>query len=728
MKKKIRCWEFFECNEKECPVYKSKELKCWLISGTHCRDEIQGRFLEKIEMCLECEPFKANIDTHSLEETLKVVSGQFTQSRCMIEERDRELEHTSMEMALGLSEVFEALKQISSGDSLVRIPEASELELITKLKHIVNLTAQNLAEIVDLSHEFAIGLAEHFDVLHRVSEGDLNARVSGTSQVELLESLKKVTNHMIDSVSREIAEREQAEEALTESEEKYRTQFEEALDGIFLCDAETGILIDCNQAGAELVGRAKSELVGKHQRILHPPEELEGEFSRTFKKHLKGKEGQALEAQVLTKNGEKRDVSIKANMFVLKGKNVLQGTFRDIHERKEAEEAKVKLQGQLRQTQKMEAIGTLAGGIAHDFNNILFPIVGYTEMTMDDAPDGSEARINLEEVLKAANRAKDLVKQILAFSRHGEQEAKPLKIQSIIKEALKLLRASLPSTIEISQNIDEECGGIVADPTKIHQVMMNLCTNAYHAMREKGGVLGVTLTEGNIDPGDLISDFHLNPGPYVRLTVSDTGHGMDPAVIDRIFEPYFTTKEVGDGTGMGLSVVHRIVKDCGGDIRVYSEPGEGTTFHVYLPRIDTSAIAPETVPTEPAPRGKEHILFVDDEEQIVHMVRQMLERLGYHVTGRTSSVEALQAFRAQPEKFDLVITDQTMPNMTGAALATKLLGIRPDTPIILCTGFSEVISEKKAKSVGIRGYVMKPVVQTQIANTIRQVLDQEKET
>jgi CheY-like chemotaxis protein len=344
-------------------------------------------------------------------------------------------------------------------------------------------------------------------------------------------------------------------------------------------------------------------------------------------------------------------------------------------------------------------------------------------MTMTEAPEDSVARSNLAQVLKAANRAKGLVNQILTFSRQSEQERKPLKIQPIIKEALKLLRASLPSTIEITQNIDKESGAILADPTQIHQVIINLCTNAYHAMREKGGVLEVILTEVDADSTDLTFNPDLSPGPYLRLTISDTGHGMDRIVMERIFDPYFTTKDLGEGTGMGLAVVHGIVRSHSGDITVYSEPGKGTTFHVYLPRIDTGAIAPETVSTEPAPKGKERILLVDDEEQIVLMVRQMLEGLGYHVTARTSSVEALGAFRAKPEKFDLVITDQTMPNMTGAELAQKLMGIRADIPIILCTGFSEVITEDKSKAIGIREYVMKPVIRSEIAKTIRRVLD-----
>ncbi|MBW2569788.1 MAG: response regulator [Deltaproteobacteria bacterium] len=379
------------------------------------------------------------------------------------------------------------------------------------------------------------------------------------------------------------------------------------------------------------------------------------------------------------------------------------------------------------QSQKMESIGTLAGGIAHDFNNALFSIMGYTDLTMDDVPEGSHAQSNLKEVLIAANRAKDMIQQILTFSRQSETEKKPVKVQSVVKETIKLLRTSIPTTIEIRQNIDEDCKPVMADPTQIHQVVMNLGTNAYHAMREKGGVLAIDVAEEKISMDDSASYPDLHPGTYIKLTVSDTGHGMDKAVMDKIFDPYFTTKPVGQGTGMGLSTIHGIVKSHGGDIKVYSEPGKGTAFHIYFPLIETKPVEPEIVSTGPIRKGSESILLVDDEEQIVFMVKQTLERLGYQVTIRTSSLDALEAFRAGPDKFDLVITDMTMPNMTGVQLAPKLLEIRSDIPIILCTGFSEITDANKAKALGIREFLMKPIVRDQIARTIRKVLDEGKE-
>jgi len=316
-----------------------------------------------------------------------------------------------------------------------------------------------------------------------------------------------------------------------------------------------------------------------------------------------------------------------------------------------------------------------------------------------------------------------MVQQILTFSQKTEKEKKPISVQSVLKEAMNLLRTSLPSTIEIRQDIDEDCGPVMADPTQIHEIIMNLGTNAYHAMREKGGVLGITLRQEKIGSDDSKYDPNLHPGPYLKLIVEDTGHGIDTNIMEKIFDPYFTTKGVGEGTGIGLSVVHGIVMDHGGDIRVYSETGQGTAFHVYLPLIETGSVEQEIISAGPVPTGTERILFVDDEEQIVQMVQQILESLGYHVTPRTSSVEALEAFMAKPDGFDLIITDMTMPNMTGAELALRLLKIRSDIPIILCTGFSELMDENKANAIGIRGYVMKPVIRDKIAGIIREVLD-----
>lgn len=384
------------------------------------------------------------------------------------------------------------------------------------------------------------------------------------------------------------------------------------------------------------------------------------------------------------------------------------------------------LEMQLRQAQKLEALGTLAGGIAHDFNNVLSPIVGFTELAMDDVPKDGEIYNDLQEIFNAAMRASELVKQILAFSRQTKSELMPLKVQLIVKEAMKLLRASLPTTIALTFNIDANCGPVLADPTDMHRIIMNLCTNAYHAMRDQGGELKVTLENCTLGSDDRVPSLNLPSGKYLKLVVSDTGVGMDAATRERIFDPYFTTKPLGEGTGMGLAVVHGIVKSCGGDILVSSEIDKGTTFELFFPRIESEVEGSGSPEGEPVPVGNEHILLVDDEAQIIFMMRQMLNHLGYRVTTRTSSIEALEAFASSPDKFDIIITDQTMPNMTGDELAIKLMSIRKDIPVIICTGFSEKISEEKARKKGIRALLMKPVIKREMARTIREILDSVK--
>ena len=393
----------------------------------------------------------------------------------------------------------------------------------------------------------------------------------------------------------------------------------------------------------------------------------------------------------------------------------------DISRIKDLEKESLRIQAQLQQAQKMEAIGTLAGGIAHDFNNILSAVIGYTEIALADMPEGTSQHRNLQEVLKAGSRARDLVKQILTFSRQSEQELKPLQINQIVRETLKLLRASLPTTIKISQDIQSD-SAVLADPTQVHQVIMNLCTNAAHAMRPKGGQLKIEMSDVVLG-GSFIEDHpYLSTGDYIKLRVIDTGHGMEKAILDRIFDPFFTTKERGEGTGMGLAVVLGIVKSHGGTITVESEVGKGSIFSVFLPVI-MREVDHEVRIKAPIQTGTERILFIDDEKSLVDLGQQILERLGYKVTIRTSSIEALELFMEQPGKFDLVITDMTMPNMTGDDLAGKLMNIRADIPVILCTGYSERISRERAHRLGIKEFILKPIVMRELAKTVRRVLD-----
>lgn len=494
------------------------------------------------------------------------------------------------------------------------------------------------------------------------------------------------------------------------------TAIEQAAESVIIAN-RLGIIQYVNPSFERVSGFTQKEIVGKNFRILKSDQHDDVFYRKMYEFISRGniwagritnrmKDGTLREFE--TRISPVSDNSGKIINFVSVNRDITQ---------------EVALEAQLQHAQRMDAIGTLAGGIAHDFNNILSPIVGYTEIAIDDVPEDSSMRKNLEEVLKATERARDLVKQILTFSRQHDQKYKPLKVQSIVKEALKLLRASIPSTIEIRQNIDNECGAVMGDRTQIHQILMNLCTNAYQAMEEKGGSIDVNLISCDINIDEIRDHLTLKPGRYVRLTVSDTGHGILPDVLDRIFEPYYTTRAPGKGTGLGLSVVHGIVNSHGGQITVSSEPGKGTTFDVYLPVVETYEIESETVLPEMLQTGNERILVVDDEKQIVEVIRQILERLGYKVAVRTSSLETLEAFRAQPNKYDLVVSDLTMPNMTGEELAIELMKIRPDIPIILCTGYSEKMSAEKVNALGIKGFLLKPIVKVDLARIVRNVLN-----
>lgn len=376
------------------------------------------------------------------------------------------------------------------------------------------------------------------------------------------------------------------------------------------------------------------------------------------------------------------------------------------------------LEKQLRQAQKMEAIGTLAAGIAHDFNNILWTVIGFTELAMDDLPEDSKSCANLRNVLLSGERAKDLVSQILSISRPDEQSRRPVDIRPILKETIKFLRSSIPSTIEIRVRIDSKIGHVVADPTQIHQVLMNLCTNAWHAIGTTPGVLELVLDQVELHArvGGL------TPGPYARITVKDSGCGIPSGTIDRIFEPYFTTKERGEGTGLGLSVVHGIVNSHGGRIEVESRQNMGSTFRIYLPVLDGPHAEQEQPSEKVLPKGAESILFVDDEPSIVTMSEQILKRLGYQVMALSSSVAALDAFQDKPHDFDLLITDVTMPKLSGTQLIQKVREIRADIPVVLCTGYSELVSDDLSSHLGIQEVIMKPILKKEMAQAIRRAL------
>jgi PAS domain S-box-containing protein len=542
--------------------------------------------------------------------------------------------------------------------------------------------------------------------------------------------LKEVTNSTIETLADEIVSRRKAEGDLQQSEEKYRTLFEKSADAMILYD-ENGF-IDCNEAATKFfLAEKREDLLGKQPWEMSPQQQPDGRSSREEANEMietAWKLGShQFEWTHIRANGDPFPAEISLTAIPYQGKRLFRAICRDITERKLAEEVQRKLEAQLSEAQRLEALGTLAGGIAHDFNNTLVPIIGYTEIALDDVPENSPMRENLEKVLVSAERAKELIAQILTFSRQKEEQSARLRIAPAVKETLQLLRASLPATIEIPTHIEANEACVEAHPAQIHQIVMNLGTNAAHAREEQEhGVLEVSLEPADrLDGDDALGERpRLPPGAYVRLTISDTGCGMPPEVKERIFEPFFTTKQATGGTGMGLSLVHGIVKKLGGAVYVHSEPGDGTTFEIFLPRLPVETHAA----TEPARRefrgGTERILFVDDEELQVDFWTRALGRLGYDVVAMLSSVDAVETFEADPAAFDLVITDQTMPHLTGESLARRLLELRPGLPIILCTGFSKSVTPENVAAMGIRALLMKPCGIQKMNETIRQALEE----
>ena len=512
-------------------------------------------------------------------------------------------------------------------------------------------------------------------------------------------------------------------QALQESEERLRTVYETFPDPVTIIQLEDGRCVDVNSAFTRVTGWDSEEVIGKTAAdldIWYNPEERE-KLTAGIAQHGKVEN---LEAKFRLKDGNVITALMSAVLIRLKDKPHVLTITRDISELKATQKEREQLKTQLIQAQKMEAIGTLAGGIAHDFNNILGAIIGYAEMALYDTQKDSMEHYNIDQVLRAGHRAKDLVKQILAFSRKSEQDKNVIALTSVVNETLKLLRASLPTTIEIQQNLEPNLDAIFADPTQMHQVVMNLCTNSAHAMRDTGGILTVDLHNVDLRIEEAAHQYpDLNPGPYVKLSIGDTGHGMDAATMERIFDPYFTTKEQDKGTGMGLAVVHGIIKGHGGGVQVQSKPGKGTRFDILFPIMGKQAQS-ETEELKALPIGNEHILLIDDEDTLIDLGENMLKKLGYEVETQISPLEALEIFRADPHKFDLVISDMTMPGMTGDVLASELMKIRPEIAVIICTGYSERIDEQRAMDLGIKGLVMKPFTIRRLSKTIRDVLDQ----
>jgi len=514
---------------------------------------------------------------------------------------------------------------------------------------------------------------------------------------------------------RDITDLINVEEELIESEKQYRLLVENANDAIFI--TQDGVIKFPNPKTEELTGYSLEEL-SRIPFVNHfHPHDRDMIVDLDNRRFAGAELPSTFSCKMVNRNGKTSWVQISVVPITWQGRPAALNFLRDITNEKS-------LENRLVQTQKTEAMGTLAGGIAHDFNNILFPIVGFAEMVMEEISHESPLRGPLNEIIAGAKRARDLVKQILAFSHQSDQDLKPLKIQLILNEVLEVSKSTLPTTIEIKQDICEDCGMVMADPTQIHEVCLNLISNAYHAIEDKSGIISVAIKEVDLAP-DNLPDLKLSPGRYVCLTVADTGTGMDTGMMEKIFDPYFTTreKEKDKGTGLGLSVVQGIVKGYGGEIVVKSELGKGTEFKVYLPRILSEAETLDGIKPVTLTSGNERILLVDDKEPIARMLKLNLERIGYQVSLRNSSSNALESFKTSPNKYDLVITDMSMPHMTGDNLTIELKKIRRDIPVILYTGFSKKVSNAKASAIGIDVVLMKPIVGDELARAIKTILD-----
>ena len=525
--------------------------------------------------------------------------------------------------------------------------------------------------------------------------------------------------------------REQAEEGLKQSEARFRKMIQKSPLPMVITGNKQDIL-SFNDKFTELFGYTTADIssAGQWWRTAYPDDAYRRIVRESWTDAMADAQKNQTEIEMqewdmTTKDGAKR--TCEFNMVPLGEFSLI--IMNDITERKKARKERVRLEKQLMQAQKMEAIGVLAGGIAHDFNNILYPLIGFAELLKEDLPKSGHLGDSVDEILHAAFRAKDLVKQILAFGRRLEDEIKPVRIQTVVREVVKLSHSVIPSTITIKTDIDDTCGPVMADEGQMHQCIMNLVTNSFQAMEDTGGTITILLSSKTYDE-NTVPDPGLLPGDYVRLSVRDTGPGIPSTIMDKVFEPYFTTKVVGKGTGLGLSVVHGIIKNCKGIIRLDSLPGKGTCFVIHLP---VSATGKQTCGQPPAqklsgslPGGNERVLLVDDEENVLKVEKKMLDRLGYRVVPQIDPEIALDLVKENPNGFDIVITDMTMPKMTGEALVKEIHQINPEMPLIICTGYSDNLGRELMKKTGARALLIKPMSMPELATEIRNALDTQR--
>ena len=712
--------------EEKCPAYRSEKEHCWLVEGTRCRHEIQEDFLGKVDLCIECEVFAVNMDLAAMGASFKAISEQFVEARNALGARDRELENISLEMALGLSEVFEALKKISSGDPMVRIPEDSSLELISKLKELVNKTAENLGEMVDLSHEFAMGLAEHFDVLHRVTKGDLEARVRGDSDVELLESLKKVTNQMIGSVHEEISERKQVTADLRTSEEKYRTLIENIQDGVYII-RDSRILF-ANEAFARMTGYSLKDAIGMEFQKFVAPEDL----SMVAERYNRRQKGESVENEyefrILHKDGITRVyVNIHTDVITYKDGVATIGTMKNITEKRLAEMEKQELEIRLQRSEKMEAIGTLAGGVAHDLNNILSGIVTYPELLLMDLPEDSPLRKPIFTIQKSGEKAAAIVQDLLTLARRGVASREVVDLNRIVTEyerspEYRMLLSFYPG-VEMEIRPADDLLYIMGSPVHLSKTVMNLVSNAVEAIPD-GGKVCVSMENRYIDSPVKGFDHVKKEGDYVVLSVADSGVGISPQDVKQIFEPFYTKKVMGrSGTGLGMAVVWGTVKDHGGFIDVQSIEGKGTVFTLYFPANREDVPGEKlTVAIEDCRGNGESVLVVDDVEEQRTIATAILSKLGYRGAAVSSGEDAVEYIKKNP--VDLLVLDMIMgTGMDGLETFREIIKWKPGQKTIIASGFAETSRVKEAQRLGAGEYVKKPYSLEKIGVAVRKELD-----
>ena len=623
-----------------------------------------------------------------------------------IEEQIRESEARYRQLferaPVGIVHFDTSLHVTACNENYLRIMQADREKMIG-----LDIRKMRDKRVLPILEATLAGKEGQWEGAYRSTISTLTVHVSART-APLYDGYGKIQGGMV--LVEDISRRKQAQE------EKYRlmSAIDQASETIVITDPG-GRIEYVNPAFEKMTGYSAAEAQGKNPRILKS-----GRHDTTFYKDmwqtLRG--GRVWKGHLINKR--KNGTLFEEDASISPVRNQEGEIINYVAVKRDVTE-EVALKKQLNQAMKMEAIGTLAGGIAHDFNNILSAVLGYAEMAELQLDEDDPARKDVGQIIAAGQRATDLIRQILTFSRQEEEELRPVRIQFVIKEALKLLRSSLPTSIDLQQDIDPDCGSVLADPVRIHQVLMNLCTNAKQAMAGEQGRLNVRLSR--LAAGSAAGRSCLGQGSWLDLEVSDTGVGMEPQVRERIFDPFFTTKKKGQGTGLGLSVVHGIVKSHGGEITVDSEPGRGTTFHVYLPVVDSEENHEGEAKQTVLPHGDEHILLVDDEPLLVEIMERTLSLLGYRVTRFTDSRQALDWFSRHADRVDLIVTDMTMPHLTGAALAREILAARPQMPIILCTGYSEVMDADRARAIGIRKFLAKPVENRILAQSVRDVLD-----